>query len=122
MTVRTITGVNITTPITDTTFISLYTGHLSEDKISNHINDILFTGGITKTFTDDEVRKYRYHPKLLSYALYGSPDLGLLLLKLNNMYHPADMTLDNKKLQVFTATDIVNLGVIFKSISTDGGA
>ena len=45
-------------------------------------------------FTEERARHYMYKPKLLAYALYGSPDFYQLILRLNHMKSVADFTME----------------------------
>lgn len=69
-------------------------------------NDLLIVGGcmydkyidFIKGFvtyvklTTNELMKYKYNPKLLSYELYGTEELWYLILKLNNMCSEIEFT------------------------------
>ena len=64
-----------------------YSGFLDEP-FRNHIINILKDAvGMEVEMTDEEKIKYKYNPKLLSYDIYGTPDLGYSLLLLNDMEH-----------------------------------
>lgn len=41
----------------------------------------------------DEIVKYRYKPKLLSYDIYNTTELYYLILRLNNLYNIKDFTI-----------------------------
>lgn len=45
-------------------------------------------------FTEESARRYMYKPKLLAYALYGSPDFYQLIMRLNHMKSVADFTME----------------------------
>ena len=68
---------------------------------------------VTKTFTEDEKRRYRFNPRFLSYDLYGTPELWAELLYINNMVSVTEFKKDTVK--VFT-TDIINALVEIKLI------
>lgn len=44
----------------------------------------------SKTFTEEEFYKYRFNPRFLSYALYGTPELWADILYINNMVSVAE--------------------------------
>ena len=56
----------------------------------------------TKTFTPNELAKYRCNPWLLSYDLYESVEYWGLLLDLNNMYSCTEFT--QSKIKVYDGT------------------
>lgn len=68
---------------------------------------------VTKTFTEDEKRRYKFNPRFLSYDLYGTPELWAELLYINNMVSVTEFKKDTVK--VFT-TDIINALVEIKLI------
>ena len=57
-----------------------------------------------KTFTNEEYLKYFQKPKLLSYDMYGTPELWSGLLYINNMVSVADFK--KKKIKVFSSNII----------------
>ena len=48
--------------------------------------------------SDNEVLKYRYRPKMLSYDLYGNTELYYIILRLNDLYNIKDFPLSKKHL------------------------
>lgn len=52
------------------------------------------------TLTTDEVVKYRYNPKKMSFDYYKTPNLYFFILYLNNMSSIKEFTLDNKKVKL----------------------
>ena len=120
MGLRTVTGINITDVVDAKDFVNLYNGCV-DDGISNHIVDLAFDGGYIKTFTEEDRQRYRFNPKLLSYDLYGTPDLGLLILKINGMMHPGEFDLAELKAKVFSDNDILSLTQMFKALHTTTG-
>lgn len=85
----------IDTIIDDDSFtLGLYTGYLDKINMVDNIYDIL--GLIDSNFfislklNDDEKRKYKYNPALLSYDLYGTPDYYATILYINRLSHPGD--------------------------------
>ena len=70
-----------------------YYSGFSDTPYRNHILNILKDSvGMDVEMTAEEVIKYRYNPKLLSYDVYGTPDLGYSILLLNNMEHISEFT------------------------------
>ena len=61
---------------------------------------------IKKTLSDEDYLKYYQKPKLLSYDLYGTPELWSGLLYINNIVSVADFK--KKTIKVFT-NDIVKV-------------
>lgn len=48
--------------------------------------------------TPQEVNKYKYNPKMLSYKIYGSTKLFYTILRLNNICSTHEFTIPNKKI------------------------
>lgn len=61
--------------------------HLDFNLIDSYI-DLLNTEKIT--FTDEQFRKYKYHPDILAYDVYGSVQLDFIILALNDMCDPKE--------------------------------
>lgn len=57
----------------------------NSDNILQKYFDELRQTMYTKTFTEEEFRKYKYNPKVLSYDLYGNTELWFLILYMNQM-------------------------------------
>lgn len=55
---------------------------------------------ITRTLSDEDYSKYYQQPKLLSYDLYGTPELWSGLLYINNMVSVTNFT--KRTIKVFT--------------------
>lgn len=55
---------------------------------------------ITVELTDAEYNRYKCLPNLMSYDLYGTPELGYSLLYINNMVSMMDFT--KRKVKVFS--------------------
>ena len=43
-----------------------------------------------KTFSEEEITKYKYHPDLLAYYLYGSTQLDFVILLVNGIIDPKE--------------------------------
>ena len=98
--------------------LNLYTGFLDE-YFNNHIVDVMFdkdTSFTQVTLSDTDKVDYALNPKLLSYKLYGTPDLGPLLLTINHMKHPAEFDCIDSRLNVFLQTDIDSLLEIYEKL------
>ena len=48
--------------------------------------------------TEDEILKYKYIPKLLSYDIYDNAELYYIILRLNDLYNVKDFNLGKKYL------------------------
>lgn len=48
--------------------------------------------------TEDEILKYKYRPKLLSYDIYDNTELYYIILRLNDLYNVKDFNLGKKYL------------------------
>lgn len=48
--------------------------------------------------TEDEILKYKYRPKLLSYDIYDNVELYYIILRLNDLYNVKDFNLGKKYL------------------------
>jgi len=48
--------------------------------------------------TEDEILKYKYSPKLLSYDIYDNAELYYIILRLNDLYNVKDFNLGKKYL------------------------
>lgn len=55
--------------------------------------------------SEDEIKKYRYKPALMSADLYGTTDYYYLILVLNGMYRPRDF-INIETLNMLTKSDI----------------
>ena len=54
--------------------------------------------------TSEEVQKYKYNPKMLSYDLYGSTAFFYVILRLNNLCNIHDFDISSKKLKLLPKT------------------
>ena len=54
--------------------------------------------------TSEEVQKYKYNPKMLSYDLYGSTSFFYVILRLNNLCNIHDFDISSKKLKLLPKT------------------
>lgn len=73
----------------------------------------------TKTFTRDEVFRYRCNPWRLSYDLYDSVEYWQLLLDLNDMYSATEFTRTTVKVYDDTLPDVVNEILMSEEIFID---
>lgn len=62
----------------------------------------------TKTFTRDEVFKYKCNPWVLSYDLYGTVEYWQMLLDLNDMYSATEFTRTTVKIYDDTLPDVID--------------
>lgn len=65
------------------------------DIFDNFLNDYFSENVRQLELTNIEKDMYRYNPKALSTYLYGTPDLWMVILRLNELDHPGE--LDFKK-------------------------
>lgn len=42
--------------------------------------------------TEDDMRRYRYKPKILCYDIYGAPELYFIVMRMNGIYSMKDFT------------------------------
>ena len=56
----------------------------THNTINDYINEIRHASVLVK-LNDKEFRKYMYKPKLLSYDIYGNPELYFIILLINDM-------------------------------------
>ena len=63
-------------------------------------NDLIQQYIVTVDLTDSEYNKYKCLPNLLSYDLYGTPELGYSILYINNMVSMTQFT--KRTIKVFT--------------------
>ncbi len=59
--------------------------------------------------TSQEITRYKFKPKTLSYDLYGTTELWSALLELNSMYSLLDFNLENKIVRVFDPKPFMKL-------------
>lgn len=59
--------------------------------------------------SDEEFRKYKYKPKLLSYDLYGATGLYFIILAINGINYIDIKAFDKKKLILPKAIDLANI-------------
>lgn len=62
---------------------------------------------VTLEFTDEDLVKYRYNPKLLSYHIYGTVELYFVILAVNGMCSFKDF--NKKRIKVLYKRDIIRL-------------
>ena len=68
---------------------------------------------VEKTFTEEEMKRYKYNPRFLSYDLYGTPELWADLLYINNMVSVSSF---NKSTVKVFPTNIIDLIIEIKVI------
>ena len=73
----------------------LILGEVITDKYKHDLKNMIDT----KTFTKDEIHKYKCNPWALSYDLYGTVEFWQLLLDLNDMYSATEFTKKTVKVQ-----------------------
>lgn len=71
--------------------------HLDHNIVEDYIDE-LSKSCITVEFTQDEYKKYRYYPDLLSYDLYKTVQLDFIIMMLNDMIDPKEFDIKRVKL------------------------
>lgn len=70
--------------------------------VVNFITDDYFDefkkASVRVELTEDEILKYKYRPKLLSYDIYDNAELYYIILRLNDLYNVKDFNLGKKYL------------------------
>lgn len=84
---------------------------VNSTSLPNKYYDFILRSTRTTTLTDDQMRRYRYNPKLLCFDLYGTVELWGLLLKVNNMTSATEFT--KSKIKIFTSEIFSVLNDIF---------
>lgn len=78
-------------------YLDFSSGFLSEldgEHIVDIFRDIIERNKLFVTFDEEEKGEYEHRPKNLSKELYGTPDLYFIIMKLNNITHPAEFEID----------------------------
>ena len=68
--------------------------------------ELLTDNSIIVVLSDEEYKRYRFNPRLLSKDLYGTPELHYMLLRLNHMYSVVEF--DLTEIRVFNR-DVVSM-------------
>lgn len=68
--------------------------------ILSKYNDLMRKYIVEVELTDDEYQRYKCLPNLMSYDLYGTPELGYSILYINNMVSMCEFT--KRKIKVFS--------------------
>ena len=71
--------------------------HLNHNLVEDYLHHLLVTCE-SVTFSDEEFKRYKYHPDLLAYDLYGSVQLDFILLLLNDAIDPKEFDVKTVKL------------------------
>jgi len=75
------------------------------------------------TFTNDEYRKYRFNPKVLSYDLYGTTEFWFLILDINELRSVTEFDLRTAYVMRGDIVDklsrVLNLEVVSKSYNAE---
>lgn len=107
---------------TDITFNSLH--YKEKDSVDDSTSLILLNDSIldkyrndlaekivTKTLTNEEINKYQYNPKRLSFDLYGTTELWGLLLEINQLQSVTEFNINPVK--VYDGSIISYINSIF---------
>lgn len=77
---------------------------------------ILKENALTINLSENEIRTYRYNPKMLSYKLYGSTKLYYVILRLNDMCNVHEFSLTEGKLLLLAPNVMADsMSSIYKS-------
>lgn len=98
-------GLELKLTIKDLAFKEIIENSAGEKFVVNMFNlyekyyELLLDYATIVVLTDEEYRKYRYNPRLLSKDLYGTPELHYMLLRLNYVY--SIINFDFREVRVF---------------------
>ena len=98
-------GLELKLTIKDLAFKEIIENSSGEKFVVNMFNlyekyyELLLDYATIVVLTDEEYRKYRYNPRLLSKDLYGTPELHYMLLRLNYVY--SILNFDFREVRVF---------------------
>ena len=98
-------GLELKLTIKDLSFKEIIENSSGEKFVVNMFNlyekyyELLLEYATIVVLTDEEYRKYRYNPRLLSKDLYGTPELHYMLLRLNYVY--SIINFDFREVRVF---------------------
>lgn len=104
---------------TDDFTVGLFTGFLNQEDTTDSIYDVL--GLIDSDFftetnlSEDDQRKYRHNPSLLSYNLYGTTDYAMTILFINGLGHPGELDV-SLPIKLLSKTNIEILSNLYKDI------
>lgn len=79
-------------------------GERYTDKYKSDLDDL----AISKTFTRDEIFKYKCNPWVLSFDLYGTTEFWFLLLDLNDMSSATEFTRSTVKVYNSSLPDVID--------------
>lgn len=71
--------------------------------LDDYVDDLLDMT-VDVDVTSEEVQRYKYNPKMLSYDLYGSTAFFYVILRLNNLCNIHDFDISSKKLKLLPKT------------------
>lgn len=89
--------------------------------VKNILDDYMYeleTLANTYELNDDEVKKYRYKPKLMSADVYNTTEFYFLILRLNNMRGPHEFVNIDKIKLIQKSTLIKALAAIYNAESS----
>ena len=98
-------GLELKLTIKDLAFKEIIENSSGEKFVVNMFNlyekyyELLLEHATIVVLTDEEYRKYRFNPRLLSKDLYGTPELHYMLLRLNYVY--SILNFDFREVRVF---------------------
>jgi hypothetical protein len=77
--------------------------------------ELLLEHAVTVVLTEDEYRKYRFNPRLLSKDLYGTAELHYMLLRLNYVYSIINFAFTEVRVFKTTITSLLNEIMVMES-------
>lgn len=82
------------------------TSFMSKNLIRDYLDDLddLY---YTLYFSEDELFKYKYRPRLLAHKLYGNPNYYYMILLVNNMCD--EKQFDRKAINILKPADMFNV-------------
>ena len=89
--------------------INEYFQYTAYNVVSDYIQDIRDEYCDNIDLTDDMVIRYRYRPKLMSFDMYNTTELGYMILLINDKYSPKQFTLETKKVLLPSVNNMKNI-------------
>ena len=77
--------------------------------------ELLLDNTVIATLSDEEYKKYRFNPRLLSQDLYGTRELHFMLLRLNYVYSVTEFDFTEVRVFKSNITSILNEIMVLES-------
>lgn len=75
---------------------TLYAEFVDQNMLDFYMDELRAISIKVDEFTAQEIAKYKYHPDLLSYAVYGSTQLDFIILLANGIIDPKEFNFKRK--------------------------